>query len=435
MKSLIIFPHQLFHEIPNEYSITLVEHPIFYDRFKFNKKKILLHKASCLAYVDAHKVHHVPYERYDKWKYPDEFYIYDPTDYGLEKELQQYNVHYLDTPAFLWTHTQLIEFFNRGKKPHHAAFYKASIELHKIPYIKKSYDTENRNAIPKDVDIPDIKHYNNKYVRKAIKWTNKLFPDNYGNTENIYFPTTRKEAMGLLNTFINQRLEVFGTYQDAIVPEESYLFHSLLSSSLNIGLITPREVVDEVMRHHDYVDIANLEGFIRQIVGWREYQRYIYMFYEPVIRNSNHFNHHRKLSSKWYNGTLGIPPVDDAITRAWDTGYLHHIERLMVIANFMNLVEIEPNEAYRWFMEFAIDSYDWVMIGNVYSMGLWADGGLTMRKPYISTANYIQKMSGNRWEHGEWEDTWRNLYYRFIDKHPKIPYKKGKYETVDIGKY
>jgi deoxyribodipyrimidine photolyase-related protein len=159
------------------------------------------------------------------------------------------------------------------------------------------------------------------------------------------------------------------------------------------------------------------------------------------MTQSNIFNNNNKLTTALYEGTTGIPPVDDAIKTAFEIGYLHHIQRLMVISNFFNLLEIHPHEAYKWFMEFSLDSYDWLMTQNVYSMGMWADGGLTMRKPYISTATYILNMSNytkptkkeieNEKENGkhdveDWTEIWRALFYRKIIKHQtffsKTPY-------------
>ena len=166
------------------------------------------------------------------------------------------------------------------------------------------------------------------------------------------------------------------------------------------------------------------------------------------MKKSNIFQNKKKLNRKWYNGTLGILPVDDTIKSAFKYGYLHHILRLMVMSNFMNLCEIHPDEVYKWFMEFSVDSYDWVMIQNVYSMGMWSDGGLTMRKPYISTDNYILNMS-NYPKKNDWGEIWKSLYYNFLEKHQKIllktPYgrnlvnwnkksKKEKNEILNIGR-
>jgi deoxyribodipyrimidine photolyase-related protein len=212
---------------------------------------------------------------------------------------------------------------------------------------------------------------------------------------------------------------------------------------LNIGLITPQQVVDIITAyykaHNKEIGIANYEGFIRQLIGWREYQRYIYQYAGDKMRAGNHFGHSRRLNTAWYTATTGLKPVDDAVQMALDDGYIHHILRLMVVGNFMNLVGIHPDDVYKWFMEFALDSYDWVMVGNVYSMALWADGGMTMRKPYISGDGYIMKMGNYSKSAGArsgkskktkkqmdtrqeqdtartWNEEWNAVFHHFIDR-------------------
>ena len=206
---------------------------------------------------------------------------------------------------------------------------------------------------------------------------------------------------------------------------------------LNIGLITPQQVLDIITgyykAHTKEIGIANYEGFIRQIIGWREYQRYIYQYAGDKMRAGNHFNNARRLNDSWYTATTGLKPVDDAVRMALDDGYIHHILRLMVVGNFMNLVGIHPDDVYKWFMEFALDSYDWVMVGNVYSMALWADGGLTMRKPYISGDGYIMKMSNyskssksnksNKSSSGNNKKTKKQIDTQETDKHTELETK------------
>jgi deoxyribodipyrimidine photolyase-related protein len=434
--SLILFPHQLFDKkyIKEYKNVYLVEHPIFYGERKmkmnFNKKKIILHHASCLYYKNYAKVQFINYETFKKSKYDfikdeTDIYIFDPCDYELEYDLYETgkNINYLDTPSFMSSHQQLLEYFQSKGEPKrvsHSAFYNHQLKIHNIPHITKSYDTENRNSIPENTIIPSLPSLRKSdYITQSISWCEKTFPKNYGTTDDFNIPITHKQAKEWLSHFLKHKLSVFGKYQDAMIPKEPYLFHSLLSPLLNIGLLTPKEVIDSTIKYYEThkIDIQDMEAFIRQIIGWREYQRFLYMFYEHEMRSSNIFGHKRQLSSVWYSGNTGIDSVDDSIKQAWNTGYLHHIQRLMIMSNIMNLCEIDPNEVYKWFMEFSIDSYDWVMVGNVYSMGMWADGGLSMRKPYISTGNYIETMSGGRWKADE---TWRSLYYVFIDKHEKI---------------
>ena len=170
------------------------------------------------------------------------------------------------------------------------------------------------------------------------------------------------------------------------------------------------------MSENSEIPLHSVEGFLRQILGWREFVRGIYQNFSEKEENTNFFNHQRKLSSHWYDGTTGILPVDDAIKKANKYGYCHHIERLMILSNIMLLSEIDPKEVHRWFMEMFVDSADWVMGPNVYGMGQFSDGGLFATKPYISGSNYILKMSDYK-KNDEWTNIWDGLYWRFIDKH------------------
>lgn len=240
-------------------------------------------------------------------------------------------------------------------------------------------------------------------------------------SDYFYIPITHKEAKKWFLNFMKTKMNNFAQYQDSIIPNEPFLYHSVISVICNIGLLNPDYIVNEVIKMYKSkkISIQNYEAFIRQIIGWREYQHFIYEFLKDELMNKNYFNNNNKLTEHWYNGTLGIPPVDDAIQIAFKYGYLHHIIRLMVMCNFMNLCGISPAEVYKWFMIFSTDSYDWVMVGNVYSMGLWCDGGVTMRKPYISTGNYVQNMANNRYVKNEWENIWHSLYYNFLSKNRK----------------
>ena len=250
----------------------------------------------------------------------------------------------------------------KSKTFFHKHFYDWQLKKLKIPYISKSYDEMNRNKIPKDFDIPKpviSKNDNNtKYVKEGKEYVDKNFKNNYGNVEDYFFPVTHKTSKKWLKHFLKNRLSNFGNYQDAIIKDESFLFHSLLSSLINIGLLTPQEVVDETIEYYEKnkkeVKINNFEGFIRQVIGWREYERMLYQLNYDDLVNSNYFGNNKKLTKKWYTGELGLEPIDNTIKRAFKTGYLHHIERLMVMLNFMVLVRIKPIEVYNWFMEFAL---------------------------------------------------------------------------------
>jgi deoxyribodipyrimidine photolyase-related protein len=264
--------------------------------------------------------------------------------------------------------------------------------------------------------------YKNKYYEEAIKYCENKFKNYYKHydSSNIYYiPITHDDSKAHLKTFIKEKLNYFGQYQDYVDKDEREMFHSFISPMLNNGLLTPQFVMDSVLKSYHKDNLYSIEGFIRQL-NWREYSRYLYRFNKDMKKN--YFNNTNKLNNEWYNGTLNILPIDTLIKKAFLTGYLHHIERLMFMCNFMNLCQINPDDVYYWFMAFSLDSYDWVMINNVYSMGLYADGGTSTTKPYISSNNYITKMSN--FKKGEWSLTWYVLYYYFIYKN---------YRKLEIG--
>ncbi len=461
---LLLSPNQLFDisYIKNlDTSITdiiyFIEHPIFYGerniKMNFNKKKILLHKASSAYYCDyllKHKFNLkvITISQYKKSKMSmfknSQIFVFDVCDAELMAELQKFNVVTLESPMFLSSREQLNVYWRAKKNvnQNHATFFKYQVAIHKIPYVNKSYDSENRNPMP-DIPVPkmpNISTTSRKYINRYSSWCDKNYK--LGNIRNFNIPITHADSRAWLIHFLENRMMYFGEYQDAIIAPKTHipsaLFHSVLSPMMNIGLITPKYIIDTVIQFYENkdADIRNVEAFIRQIAGWREYQRYLYIYFGDRIRTSNYFNNITKLSEMWYSGSTGIKAVDDAIKCAWDTGYLHHIQRLMIMCNFMNLCGISPHEVYKWFMEFSIDSYDWVMVGNVYSMGMWADGGFTMRKPYISTDNYIVHMSNGRYAPDE---IWRSLFYRFIrihkDKIKKTPYAKFIKHNIDVEKF
>ena len=188
-------------------------------------------------------------------------------------------------------------------------------------------------------------------------------------------------------------------------------------------MLTPQQVVDAALAYANRADviasegpisIASLEGFVRQIIGWREFMRATYNDLGATMRSGNHWGHHHRLPESFYDGTTGIDPIDDVIKRVLETGYCHHIERLMVLGGFMFLCEFEPDDIYRWFMTMFVDAYDWVMVPNVYAMSQHADGGLITTKPYFSGSSYLKKMGYD--ETGEWCAIWDALYWRWIWK-------------------
>ena len=254
----------------------------------------------------------------------------------------------------------------------------------------------------------------------------KHFTDHPGELGNIWFPVTRKQAMKSLKVFLDKRIENFGIYEDAMVPNKNFLFHSTISPLLNIGLLTPEEVLHLTVEafKKKALPLNSVEGFVRQILGWREFIRGIYQQKSDYQVKKNFWKHKRRLTYHWYDGTTGIDPLDDCIRRTSMDGYHHHIPRLMIISNIMNMSEIHPDDINKWFMEMYIDSSDWVMIPNVYGMATYSDGGLMSTKPYTCGSNYILKMSN--YSKGEWCDIVDGLYWRFTDKHRSFYEKNAR---------
>ena len=413
MDTFLILPNQLFRKnhLNKKYKYVIWEHPHYFKSYNYNKKKLILHFGSMKYYhmYLKHNNYNVRYVKLTDKPKLTEYFIWDPID----RIKLPGKPTIVESPNFLLTKEIYAKYREKTTKFFFNAFYmwgKKQIDL--IPNIK-SLDKENRKSIPKNIKIPSVP--TNKadefFIKKGIKYTNDNFPKNYGNTDNFIFPLTHKTARQFLKHFIKTKFNLFGDYQDAIIQGENYLFHSLLASSINIGLLNPNDVVEEIMKYKTKIKMNNLEGFIRQLF-WREYQRYCYIYYN--FENKNYFGNTKKLGKDWYEGTTNITIIDDCIKSAFDTGYLHHINRLMVVGNYMNLSGINPKEGFKWFMEFSCDSYEWVMHQNVLEMVFFVSGGDTMRRPYVSSSNYILKMSN--YKKGDWCDIWDDKYNKFLKK-------------------
>ncbi len=451
----LIYPHQLYRPHPVVAADRLhvfIEDTLFFGDpsypARFHKQKLLLHRVSMKRYInDMMTGYSVLYLEYGELDSPDavfkilaerdihELHVVDPTDYMLERRIRRYvkrfdyELVWYESPNFINSVGEVRDFFADKKKYYHADFY---VEQRKKLGIlvdsaaepvggKWSFDADNREKFKKgqqDVLPEHPPAYNNDdYVQAARDYVEKHFPDNPGTTAHFFYPIDRDGALSLLHQFLQQKLDHFGTYQDAITTVDPFLFHSMLSSSINIGLLSPIEVTEAALEYaaENDVRLASLEGFVRQLIGWREFMRAVYVLDGVTQRTTNFFNQNRDLDERWYQAETGILPIDDAIEKARRYAYAHHIERLMLLGNFMVLCEIHPDVVYRWFMEMFIDAYDWVMVPNVYGMSQYADGGLMTTKPYISSSNYVRKMSS--YSKGDWMPVWDGLYWRFIHKH------------------
>jgi len=263
----------------------------------------------------------------------------------------------------------------------------------------------------------------NQYYSAAKQYieSHPLFSssEHVGSCENLLlYPITPAAAKKRLDAFIKDRLTNFGPYEDAISSRHPILWHSFLSAAINIGILTPREVVDRILQVKEKYPIQSVEAVIRQIIGWREYCGYIYEQKYNELIVSNHFGASKPVPPSWYTAQTGLTPIDDQIRQATRYGYAHHIVRLMIFLNYLVLSETAPDEIYKWFMEVvSIDAYDWVMRSNIQMMSHYWTGG--MRKPYISTSAYIRRMSDYRPDHTGWTTKWDEAFYEFIRKHKK----------------
>jgi deoxyribodipyrimidine photolyase-related protein len=258
-----------------------------------------------------------------------------------------------------------------------------------------NYDAENRKPLPKHTPIPLVQRYLPDELTLQVIADVAAYPQAYGDATTFGLAVTHAQAEDALARFIRERLPDFGRYEDAMAADEDVLFHSVLSPYLNLGLLDPLTCARaaEAAYRAGLAPLAAVEGFIRQIVGWREYMYRRYWELMPELRTMNAWNATRPLPEWFWQGQSGMHCIDTVIARVWRTGYTHHIERLMILTNFCTLAGIDPVAVNEWFLAGYIDAYDWVMWPNVSGMGLNADGGLIATKPYISSGAYIKRMS------------------------------------------
>jgi len=449
---VLVFPHQLFDPHPavqRDRLILLVEDSLFFGDARYpltmHTHKLVLHRASMKAYEAGlrDRGYTVQYVDYDPDRtlshllqrhVPDQtrrMHVAELVDYVLEKRLQKacretgWHIKTHASPMFLTPAPVWRDQMGSSTPYRMARFYRRQrLRLNILVHDGKpeggqwSFDSANRKKWPAQTPPPDVPAVPScRFVDEARAYVRARFPNHPGAPDTFNYPVTHEQAKGWLNDFLRARFHGFGACEDAMVAHASVLNHSVLTPMLNIGLLTPDRVVHDaiVYARAKNVPLNSLEGFVRQIIGWREFIRVLYETVGVRQRTSNFWHHTNPMPRALYEGTTGMPPVDAVIGRVRQRAYTHHIERLMVLGNFMALCEIHPDHVYRWFMELFIDAYDWVMVPNVYGMSQFADGGLMASKPYISGSNYLLKMSD--FKRGPWCETWDDLFWRFMHKH------------------
>ncbi|MFM9910605.1 MAG: cryptochrome/photolyase family protein [Chitinophagaceae bacterium] len=452
----LVFPHQLFRQsasLHKDREVYLLEDDLFFSQYPFHSQKLMLHRATMKAYEvwlgkKGYTVFYINtndknsslknlFAFYRKQLISEVHYT-ETIDYLLERRLKRYatdnsiQLIKYPSPNFICSSNYISEYFNDKKRYFLTAFYtdqrkrlKVLVENGNPVGGKWTYDEENRKKLPAKVILPPLpKLCQSDYHVEAKQYITNHFSSTYGSLDDFNYPVTFSEAEKCFEDFLQQRFNNYGIYQDAISKEDSYLFHSLLTSSLNIGLLNPKEIIDRAIEYatQNNIPINSLEGFVRQIMGWREYIRALYEREGVKQRTTNFWNFNRPIPKSFWEGNTGIDPLDTVIKRLLRTGYSNHIERLMIVGNFMCLCEFNPDEVHKWFMSLYIDAYDWVMVPNVYGMSQFADGGLMSTKPYISGSNYILKMSN--YKKGSWCQIWDGLFWRFMHIHREF-FKKN----------
>jgi len=292
---------------------------------------------------------------------------------------------------------------------------------------KWNYDDENRESLPKGYSVPEVTSFEpDALTQEVLELVVDRHSDHFGKVEEFRYAVTRRQALQLLDEFIEERLVDFGPYEDAMATDEPTLFHSTLSLYLNNGLLLPWEICERAIKAYENgnAPINSVEGLVRQILGWREFIRIYYEEMMPEVREANFMNFAKGLPELFWSGDTDMHCLQQSLKAVIKQGYSHHIQRLMVLSNFSNLTQTDPRELNRWFWFAYVDAYEWVVLPNVLGMSTFADGGILASKPYVSSGNYINKMSNycKSCEYsvtkktGEGACPFNYLYWNFIDE-------------------
>lgn len=335
-----------------------------------------------------------------------------PDEYRLDQQLKTFckessvTSEVFDTEHFLTQRNDLADFYKGKKEMTMEYFYRNMRKRYAIMMVNQkdpeggtwNFDSSNRKKWKETIPIPHERGFR-KDVSATVQRIKKHGIDSIGTIDATHFswPTTREDGLSVLNYFCKHLLVHFGDYQDAMHTEQIYLFHSRLSFAMNSKLVHPKEVLDSVIgywrEHPEKIDISQVEGFVRQILGWREYMRGIYWKEMPSYKTKNTLENTNKLPDFYWTAATKMNCLHHAIKQSLDHSYAHHIQRLMITGNFALLTQCHPDEVDAWYLGIYIDAIEWVEITNTRGMSQFADGGIVATKPYVSSGNYIHKMS------------------------------------------
>ncbi|RYE35625.1 MAG: cryptochrome/photolyase family protein [Sphingobacteriaceae bacterium] len=369
-----------------------------------------------------------------------------PDEYRLDQQLKDFcknssiSTRAVDTEHFFTTREEVGDFFSGKKQLIMESFYRHMRQKYDLLMNGNeptgglwNFDADNRNRYDKKVPLPEplVFEHDLTEIRQMMEAMNVPY---FGKVvdNKVDLPLSRKEGLLLIDDFCQHLLPHFGTYEDAMLQHHASLFHSRLSFALNVKLISPKEVISQaIMRwqnHQQEISLPQIEGFIRQILGWREYMRGLYWNKMPEFKEKNFFNHQAKLPKWFWDGETKMNCLKHCVGQSLDLGWAHHIQRLMVIGNFALLSGSHPDEVDDWYLGVYVDAMQWVQLPNTRGMSQFADGGMVGTKPYVASAAYINKMSDycgscfydRNKKYGEKACPYNSLYWDFFARNEHL---------------
>ena len=449
---------------PSEAEIIFIESYSHIKQLRYHKQKLVLIWSSMRHFAEelSQQGYSVTYKIAEDFQTPlltwvkenqiDELQIMSPNDKPFLQTIENLklpcDINLLPNNQFLWSAEEFHNWAKNRKRLLMEDFYREGRKRFDILMEgdrpvggKWNLDKENRKPPKGKLNTPEPLWFEpDKITQEVIQQVDSLEIPTYGDLKEFRWGVTRKQALEVLKYFIEIRLPDFGPYQDAMVTGEETMWHAMLSPYINIGLLQPLEIIQAAEKAYEENQLAlnSVEGFIRQVLGWREYMHGIYHHVDADYSQQNWFEHHKPLPEFFWSGETKMNCLHQILTQVIDTGYAHHIQRLMVLNNFGLIAGISPQELENWFHAAFIDAYDWVMQTNLIGMGQYADGGLLASKPYAASANYINKMSDYCkscfYKHskrtGEKACPFNYLYWDFLNRHRDKLKNKGRMNFI-----